>query len=377
VNIIERLPDASTKFVPPGIFAKWQPEYAEHGIATFPVRIGEVKKPAVKNYLKIGKVASAAFAKRFGESAAFGFACKPNRITVLDVDSADESILADALDKHGQTPIIVRSGSGHFHAWFKRNGEGRHIRPWDGLPIDVLGGGYVVAPPSHAAKGTYEFLQGSLDDLTSLPTLRNVNNLIKVPKHPLVGPEVPLTDWTEMAEGDGRNNTLFRELGHKAHHVAGFEDLLLYARTRNAEFGEPMPDTEVVRIAGNIWGYECAGTNWCGAGRDRQKEVDSFMSDPDGFFLLSYLRSHQGADATFMVANGLAAKFGWDRKRFARSRRRLVDAGYVVQVRWPTQGRPALFRWPNRLGAEDTTTRGLVKYRWSDSPTLSGQGGQA
>jgi len=88
-----------------GIFAHWQPIYSERGIATFPVRLGEVKKPAVKNYLKIGKAASAAFAERFGEFNAFGFACERSKITILDVDTDDERVLADALDRHGHTQL--------------------------------------------------------------------------------------------------------------------------------------------------------------------------------------------------------------------------------------------------------------------------------
>jgi hypothetical protein len=36
------------------------------------------------------------------------------------------------------------------------------------------------------------------------------------------------------------------------------------------------------------------------------------------FYLLSFLRSHQGPKATFMVANGLAEIFGWHRKRSQR-----------------------------------------------------------
>jgi hypothetical protein len=210
------------------LFSKWQPIYAEHGIATFPVRLGEVKKPAIKNYLKIGKAASAALAERFGEANAFGFACERSKITVLAVDTDDERVLASALDRHGQTPIVIRSGSGHYHAWYKRNGERRHVRPWKDLPIDVLGGGYIVAPPSVAAKGTYEFLQGSLDDLTSLPTLRNVSDLIKVPK-PAAAIREPERNrsWNEMGDGSGRNDALFHDLGHKAHHVADFEELLI------------------------------------------------------------------------------------------------------------------------------------------------------
>jgi hypothetical protein len=217
-----------------GIFAHWQPIYSDHDIATFPVRLGEVKKPAVKNYLKIGKAASATFAKRFSEADAFGFACERSKITVLDIDTDDERVLADALDKHGQTPIVIRSGSGHFHAWYKRNGERRHVRPWKNLPIDVLGRGYVVAPPSVATKGTYEFLQGSLDDLTSLPTLRNVGDLIKVPKPPKAILQSDAVGWNEMTEGSGRNDALFHDLGHKARHVADFDELSPDHATQNS-----------------------------------------------------------------------------------------------------------------------------------------------
>jgi hypothetical protein len=53
-------------------------------------------------------------------------------------------------------------------------GERRQIRPDPDVPIDILGGGYVVAPPSKVAKGDYEFLQGSLDDRDRLPALQNV-----------------------------------------------------------------------------------------------------------------------------------------------------------------------------------------------------------
>jgi Bifunctional DNA primase/polymerase, N-terminal len=298
------------------VFSEWQPKYAEHGIATFPVHLGEVKKPAVKNYLKIGKAASAALTERFGEANAFGFACERSKITVLDVDTDNERVLADALDKHGQTPIVIRSVNGHFHAWYKRNGERRHVRPWKDLPIDVLGGGYVVAPPSVATKGAYEFLQGSLDDLTSLPTLRNVSDLIiKTPKPAAAIPD-PDRDrsWNEMTEGSGRNDALFHDLGHKAHHVASFDDLLIYARSRNAEFGEPMPDAEVVRIAGNIWRYECKARNWIGRGRQRQAEIDGLIAEPYTVALLEWCRVHHGQDNIFMLADGLSEALGWPRR---------------------------------------------------------------
>ena len=58
----------------PGLFPRWQPEYAAHNIATFPVRISaDDKRPAVKHYKKIGLPGSAQLAMRFENDNAFGF----------------------------------------------------------------------------------------------------------------------------------------------------------------------------------------------------------------------------------------------------------------------------------------------------------------
>ena len=60
-----------------GIFADWQPRYAERGIATFPVssnRVGE-KKPLVSGYLRTGLRGSAKLATKFPTAEGIGFAC--------------------------------------------------------------------------------------------------------------------------------------------------------------------------------------------------------------------------------------------------------------------------------------------------------------
>lgn len=150
--------------------ADWQPNYAAAGLAIFPVTPD--KRPAVKGYLNVGLRGSRALAEKFANAAAFGFALGPRSgITVLDIDAPDERILADALDRHGRTPLIVRSGSGNFQAWYRHNGESRRVRPDPSLPIDLLGSGFVVAPPSNVSKGDYSFVSGSLDDLPDLPTM--------------------------------------------------------------------------------------------------------------------------------------------------------------------------------------------------------------
>ena len=84
------------------------------------------KVPLVKNPQKFGRDASAELANKFSDARAFGYYCgRSNGITVLDVDTTDERVLADAMSRHGQTPIVVRTGSGKFHALYRHNNERR------------------------------------------------------------------------------------------------------------------------------------------------------------------------------------------------------------------------------------------------------------
>ena len=84
-----------------GIFSKWQPHYAEKRIATFPV--GHDKRPQIKRWNELGLNGSAKLAKRFTEANALGFQVgSRSQITVLDVDTRNEGVLADALREHGE-----------------------------------------------------------------------------------------------------------------------------------------------------------------------------------------------------------------------------------------------------------------------------------
>ena len=156
-------------------FSEWQPIYAERGITLIPC--GDNKVPLVKNPQKFGRDASREIANKFSDASAFGYYCgKRNGITVLDVDTTDERVLSDAMNRHGQTPIVVRTGSGKFHALYRFNNEKRAVRAWDGLPIDLLGAGLAIAPPSIVAKGQYQIIQGHLDDLDRLPIMRELED---------------------------------------------------------------------------------------------------------------------------------------------------------------------------------------------------------
>lgn len=338
------------------IFARWQPVYAEHNIPTFPCRSN--KRPAVRNYGRFGLPASTKIAQA-SDANAFGFMCGPrSNVTVLDVNSTIERVLVDALDRHGKTPILTRSGSGKYHAWYSYNGERRRIRPDRTIPIDILGlGGYVVAPPSHVTNGDYQFIEGSLDDLGNLPTLQNApannpsangNDIGNDIANPLRG----------MREHDGRNKKLFMTIcpaAREIHAIGGGKDALFdVAMSHNGECEEPMTMQEVQQVVDNVWQYTIDGRNYIGIGnpevarrraRARQEEVAKFKNDADAFYLLEFLRVNEGISSEFWITNGLAAVFGWPLRRLVTARKGLLAGRYIRQVRPAMTNKPAIYAW--------------------------------
>lgn len=322
-----------------GLFAEWQPRYAEHGIATFPVR---EKRPAVRGYLAMGIRTSAQFAIKFPTDDAFGFACRRNDITVLDVDAPDERLLSDALSEFGPTPLVVRSGSGNFQAWYRNNGERRRVRPDPRRPIDILGDGFVVAPPSRTARGAYQIISGALDDLVLLPAMRRIERL----------PE-PSNDPTPLIEVGRRNDTLWRHCMSRAHNCSNITALMEEAvRFNSNECYEPLPDAEVLRVVASAWAKEISGTNWFGRGGrvvfDTTEVDDILPSDPDAFLLLAILRRHHWG-REFVIANAMAETMpgaGWRRHRLAAARQRLLDLDMIEQVRPASKHHgPALYKF--------------------------------
>lgn len=324
-----------------GVFAEWQPRYAAQGIATFPVN---GKLPAVRNYLRIGLSASRLLCTRFGNAEGLGLACRPNGLTVLDVDSSDERILEEAFAEFGPSPFIVRSGSGHFQAWYRHNGERRWIRPDRAKPIDILGDGFVVAPPSRSNSGKYEIIRGSLDDLASLPTL--------VRSVPDESENIP--GWQppgKKVEEGRRNAELWLACMRKAHGCLNIDELKRYACAMNtSECAVPLSESEVARLVAGVWKKTQSGENWIGQGRRvvfRFEDVDRLLPDnPDAFAVLGLLKRHHGPDDRFVVANAMAPSVGLSLRRFVAARSHLERLGVLELIRPPSARiGPALYRF--------------------------------
>jgi hypothetical protein len=341
-----------------GLFSEWQPRYADHGVATFPVRAD--KTPAVKGYLKIGSRTSDQLALKFPEVEAIGLACKRNRITVLDVDTTDERVLEDGLISFGATPFIVRSGSGHFQAWYRNSGERRRVRPDAKVPIDILGDGFVVAPPSRSAKGRYEIISGSLDDLDRLPTMQRhevaalAANDVGTFEPELAGmTTTPQERRSAILEGRGRNEDLFRQCMKMARSSRSLEELMERAVEHNRSYPEPMSADEVLKVVASSWGYEVEGKNWFGYGPRVTFEhglVDDLAADePMAWSLLTILhRHHWGRD--FVLSKAFADHLGWTLRSFKTARNVLIERGLIVCIhpggRGP--GDPPQYRFPDK-----------------------------
>jgi Bifunctional DNA primase/polymerase, N-terminal len=328
-----------------GRFPTSQPDWAAQRIATFPVR-PESKRPAVKGYGKIGLPASAQLAHKrsFANIDGVGFMTGPrSRITVLDIDAADEQLLVQALDRHGRTPFVVRTASGKFHAYYRHDGERRRIRPWPDRPIDLLGaGGFVIAPPTLiTGKGAYEIIEGSLDDLWRLPPIQNLGLDLDAPA-PVMAEEPPLEPPPRKGQ---RNKALWRHCMWRARQCGAFNDLLNMARSFNMSFDHPLSDTEVATVARNAWKYTQQGRNYFGQ-RGAWSPLEEIISmDADALKLLAFLRASNGQRSEFMCTNSLHEQFGWTRARLVAARSCLIEMNYIAAVSQACNGRAAKFRW--------------------------------
>jgi hypothetical protein len=351
---------ASSSSIPPfpsGGFSTWQPLYAAVNVPTFPVQIqGDRKVPMVKGYSHTGLRGSAELAQKFGHAEMLATMLGKQRFMLVDADTRSESVLADVLAKHGDSPIIVRTASkGGYHvyygftahAWEHYGFKGRAVRPEPHKPVDYLAGGVAVLPPSRTPNGQYEFVRGNLSDLSKLPPFKGV----VPPRRPLAALYGQPSPSGQTATTVARNNALWHACMRRAHGIANFDELLAFARATNAGFAPPMEESEVMKVAESAWGYTERGENWFAqhGAYFPIEEFTTFLLDQDAFFLLFFLRAHNGPWATFMCTNSLGEKFGWDIRRMRAARSRLIEIGYLMVVHQAVSGHPALYTWGEKV----------------------------
>jgi hypothetical protein len=306
----------------PGLFATWQPQYAVHGIPTFPVEItGKDKKPSVRGYLNTSLGASRYFARKFSDADAFGFPCgKRSGLTVLDIDSDEQDHVDEAAERYGRSPILYRTLSGNHGMLYRYNGETRRIRLEH--MVDLLGdGGYAVAPPSVAPTGWYEFLEGSLADLTRLPALKLQQSENGAQQR--------------IIRCGMRNNELFREGLRVVRLVDDFDSLVDCLRTRNEFDCEiPLADIEVLSIARSVWEKERTGKNFVGRSLMTlmpTNAIKQFYEEKqhEALVLLNVLKAYHWEQEVFVLSRAMAESLGWHVRKFYKARKILEDKGLI------------------------------------------------
>jgi hypothetical protein len=277
-----------------------------------------------------------------------------SKITVLDYDSTDQGGFGDALSRHGDTPIKVQTASGKLHGLYRHNGERRCVRPFEGLPVDILGAGFVVAAGSVIpGMGVYEFIEGGLDDLDRLPALRGLPSSVYA--KPTLKPEAIFPDGI-VPDGE-RNTSLFSFCMKEVAKTRGcgteeerLELLIKEAVDFNARCEPPLSERRVMTTVASAWGYEQRGDNWFGSGSwrplPREEALQMILKEADAFRLCCFLQLHQSHDSEFMIANGLADVLGWTLRRLREARKVLIERGLVVRTKgYSNFTGAALYRW--------------------------------
>ena len=237
----------------------------------------------------------------------------------------------------GETPLVWQTGSGRYAAAYRHHGEARRIRPIPGLPIDLLGGGMIIAPGSMGAREPYRIIRGSLDDFDRLPVAR-------------MPPEIANSNEPQpssrILEGT-RNGELFRYCHCIVPFCDDIDQLIDAAATwaeRNLDPRPPIDAPEIRKTCKSVWTFR-EGRKQIGHSIVTAEQYAALSADLELVGFLAVLRAENGPRATFMIADGWAAAKGWPRRTVPRCRQKLIDLGIIERVSAPGDGSAAFYRW--------------------------------
>jgi hypothetical protein len=324
--------------------------YAACGAVVIPCGGDDGKRPLIR-WDRLRRPASPYTLEKW--SAKFGcpnlgLATGPSRLTVVDVDSAESSLVRECYQRFGETPFSVATPRGGRHLYYRSAGEPNRARV-DGASVDVRGvGGFIVAPPSQRpGGGSYELISGNIADISRLPPLK------------LGSLEQP-TASRKIQEG-GRDNFLWRRAMIEARSCASEGELLSRLEIFNeAECDPPLAQGELESICAWCWKKQSNGLNKIGSGWSwlpvDYETIRRLAPSPDMLAMLLELRRiHLGVNDAFAIsprAMALASSgtfSAWTEKRIRQARDGLVAAGDLIRLDRGGRGKhdPARFAFPD------------------------------
>ena len=145
-----------------------------------------------------------------------------------------------------------------------------------------------------------------------------------------------------------RNSTLFEHCMRQAHQCDGLDALVEQARLFNTRScTPPLSDDEVIATSRRAFFYTANGENRFGMTGSRlpTEIVRSMAADPYLCALVTFLQAENRPNRTFWVADGLAKRLCWPRRKFQAARREAMSRGFIEMVSKPNQRHPALYRF--------------------------------
>ena len=304
------------------IFADCAQDYSNLGLRVFPTGGDEGKTPLIRGWNKVGKNALSELIKKFPDSNIGIIDGTDGGITRVDID--DPQLIDDCIQEFGDTPIKVGTPSGGYHLWYRANQEKRIIS-YQGEAIDILGrGGMGIAPPSiNPKKGTYQFIQGTLEDIPKLPRIKRITTT-KLQK--------------DMCTGDGRNVALFDYARSIALNYQYKESLYEKLFDHNSEFKDPINANEVQKVADSVWNYKQQNRLFipgCEASSViPRNEYERLLNSPQALSLLIKLRLEHGwrNGGRFALTAATAKTINVSYETFKKARQKLIDEDLIKVI---------------------------------------------
>jgi hypothetical protein len=335
-----------------GVYAQHVADFADHGLAAFPVDT-RAKRPAVKGWQKADAGRSRVWARSPKLASADGLGIvmgRPSGIVEVDVDAVGDAWLAMAVERYGETPITIRTASGKAKLWYRHNGEGRSVRPFSDMPVDILGDGFTIAPPSRRDDlgASYAFRTGCLDDVANLPTI------------PLGALDFGSQRAAGTVRNGERNTSLWRWCMAEARHCDDVEALIDAAATWCSTFSDPLAAKEVEGCARSAWTYEASGRNFIGLKKPQltngDRIMDGLIDQPEAFMLYSMFHRWHANRSSFVIAPRAMSSAGsppWHYTRIERARDILLDRLFLEEVVAPRRGKnPGHYKLASRRPTE-------------------------
>lgn len=328
-----------------GAFAEAFRTFAVQGIPVIPTRPDVPSMPMVRHpaQFRVSTCRKLTENPRFNDANAGLWTGRTSGLTIVDIDSTDPAHLAEVIHIFGDTRLKISTPSGGVHLYYGHKGEKRRTRIFGkALPVDILGSGLAVAPPSirpatgKKAAGVYQVIEGDLTALAGLPCIR-AGALPPQEKPDAGSPREARIDLRGMREGDGRDNALFNFARHAAARTETEQELVAAVLAENAKMVEPLTTTIAMQKVAQAWKYKMHGKLIVAGDRAAVMELHTInicQGRPGSFMLLAYLRSHHPAAHEFaIVPEAIALSIGLSPNTIRKDRDWLVAAGLLILIR--------------------------------------------